>query len=103
MSYRVMGSARDKAAVMAVSSKVEDVVSRVLDGKMEVVLKDGTVVSKSKMEVLVEKAVENEIANADFKSLLNLAKLKGELVENVNATQVNVSIVDSDLEKRGIE
>ena len=98
-----MGSARDKAAVMAVSSKVEDVVSRVLDGKMEVVLKDGTVVSKSKMEVLVEKAVENEIANADFKSLLNLAKLKGELVENVNATQVNVSIVDSDLEKRGIE
>ena len=53
-----MGSARDKAAVMAVSSKVEDVVSRVLDGKMEVVLKDGTVVSKSKMEVLVEKAVE---------------------------------------------
>ena len=73
-----MGSARDKAAVMAVSSKVEDVVSRVLDGKMEVVLKDGTVVSKSKMEVLVEKAVENEIANADFKSLLNLAKLKGE-------------------------
>ena len=98
-----MGSARDKAAVMAVSSKVEDVVSRVLDGKMEVVLKDGTVVSKSKMEVLVEKAVENEIANADFKSLLNLAKLKGELVENVNATQVNVSIVDSDLEKRAIE
>ena len=83
-----MGSARDKAAVMAVSSKVEDVVSRVLDGKME---------------VLVEKAVENEIANADFKSLLNLAKLKGELVENVNATQVNVSIVDSDLEKRAIE
>ena len=75
-----MGSARDKAAVMAVSSKVEDVVSRVLDGKMEVVLKDGTIVSKSKMEVLVEKAVENEIANADFKSLLNLAKLKGELV-----------------------
>ena len=55
------------------------------------------------MEVLVEKAVENEIANADFKSLLNLAKLKGELVENVNATQVNVSIVDSDLEKRAIE
>ena len=98
-----MGSARDKAAVMAVSSKVEDVVSRVLDGKMEVVLKDGTVVSKSKMEVLVEKAVDNEIANADFKSLLNLAKLKGELVENVNATQVNVSIVDSDLEKRAIE
>ena len=98
-----MGSARDKAAVMAVSSKVEDVVSRVLDGKMEVVLKDGTVVSKSKMEVLVEKAVANEIANADFKSLLNLAKLKGELVENVNATQVNVSIVDSDLEKRAIE
>ena len=98
-----MGSAIDKAAVMAVSSKVEDVVSRVLDGKMEVVLKDGTVVSKSKMEVLVEKAVENEIANADFKSLLNLAKLKGELVENVNATQVNVSIVDSDLEKRAIE
>ena len=98
-----MGSARDKAAVMAVSSKVEDVVSRVLDGKMEVVLKDGTVVSKSKMEVLVEKAVENEIANADFKSLLNLAKLKGELVENVNATQLNVSIVDSDLEKRAIE
>lgn len=98
-----MGSARDKAAVMAVSSKVEDVVSRVLEGKMEVVLKDGTVVSKSKMEVLVEKAVENEIANADFKSLLNLAKLKGELVENVNATQVNVSIVDSDLEKRAIE
>ena len=98
-----MGSARDKAAVMAVSSKVEDVVSRVLDGKMEVVLKVGTVVSKSKMEVLVEKAVENEIANADFKSLLNLAKLKGELVENVNATQVNVSIVDSDLEKRAIE
>ena len=98
-----MGSARDKAAVMAVSSKVEDVVSRVLDGKMEVVLKDGTVVRKSKMEVLVEKAVENEIANADFKSLLNLAKLKGELVENVNATQVNVSIVDSDLEKRAIE
>ena len=98
-----MGSARDKAAVMAVSSKVEDVVSRVLDGKMEVVLKDGTVVSKSKMEVLVEKAVENEIANADFQSLLNLAKLKGELVENVNATQVNVSIVDSDLEKRAIE
>lgn len=98
-----MGSARDKAAVMAVSSKVEDVVSRVLDGKMEVVLKDGTVVNKSKMEVLVEKAVENEIANADFKSLLNLAKLKGELVENVNATQVNVSIVDSDLEKRAIE
>ena len=98
-----MGSARDKAAVMAVSSKVEDVVSRVLDGKMEVVLKDGTVVSKRKMEVLVEKAVENEIANADFKSLLNLAKLKGELVENVNATQVNVSIVDSDLEKRAIE
>ena len=98
-----MGSARDKAAVMAVSSKVEDVVSRVLDGKMEGVLKDGTVVSKSKMEVLVEKAVENEIANADFKSLLNLAKLKGELVENVNATQVNVSIVDSDLEKRAIE
>ena len=98
-----MGSARDKAAVMAVSSKVEDVVSRVLDGKMEVVLKDGTVVSKSKMEVLVEKAVENEIANADFKSLLNLAKLKGELVDNVNATQVNVSIVDSDLEKRAIE
>ena len=98
-----MGSARDKAAVMAVSSKVEDVVSRALDGKMEVVLKDGTVVSKSKMEVLVEKAVENEIANADFKSLLNLAKLKGELVENVNATQVNVSIVDSDLEKRAIE
>ena len=98
-----MGSARDKAAVMAVSSKVEDVVSRVLDGKMEVVLKDGTVVSKSKMEVVVEKAVENEIANADFKSLLNLAKLKGELVENVNATQVNVSIVDSDLEKRAIE
>ena len=98
-----MGSARDKAAVMAVSSKVEDVVSRVLDGKMEVVLKDGTVASKSKMEVLVEKAVENEIANADFKSLLNLAKLKGELVENVNATQVNVSIVDSDLEKRAIE
>ena len=98
-----MGSARDKAAVMAVISKVEDVVSRVLDGKMEVVLKDGTVVSKSKMEVLVEKAVENEIANADFKSLLNLAKLKGELVENVNATQVNVSIVDSDLEKRAIE
>ena len=98
-----MGSVRDKAAVMAVSSKVEDVVSRVLDGKMEVVLKDGTVVSKSKMEVLVEKAVENEIANADFKSLLNLAKLKGELVENVNATQVNVSIVDSDLEKRAIE
>ena len=98
-----MGSARDKAAVMAVSSKVEDVVSRVLDGKMEVVLKDGTVVSKSKMEVLEEKAVENEIANADFKSLLNLAKLKGELVENVNATQVNVSIVDSDLEKRAIE
>ena len=98
-----MGSARDKAAVMAVSSKVEDVVSRVLDGKMEVVLKDGTVVSKSKMEVLVEKAVENEIANADFKSLLNLAKLKGELVENVNATEVNVSIVDSDLEKRAIE
>ena len=98
-----MGSARDKAEVMAVSSKVEDVVSRVLDGKMEVVLKDGTVVSKSKMEVLVEKAVENEIANADFKSLLNLAKLKGELVENVNATQVNVSIVDSDLEKRAIE
>ena len=98
-----MGSARDKAAVMAVSSKVEDVVSRVLDGKMEVVLKDGTVVSKSKMEVLVEKAVENEIANADFKSLLNLAKLKGELVENVNATKVNVSIVDSDLEKRAIE
>lgn len=98
-----MGSARDKAAVMAVSSKVEDVVSRVLDGKMEVVLKDGTIVSKSKMEVLVEKAVENEIANADFKSLLNLAKLKGELVENVNATQVNVSIVDSDLEKRAIE
>ena len=98
-----MGSARDKAAVMAVSSKVEDVVSRVLDDKMEVVLKDGTVVSKSKMEVLVEKAVENEIANADFKSLLNLAKLKGELVENVNATQVNVSIVDSDLEKRAIE
>ena len=98
-----MGSARDKAAVMAVSSKVEDVVSRVLDGKMEVELKDGTVVSKSKMEVLVEKAVENEIANADFKSLLNLAKLKGELVENVNATQVNVSIVDSDLEKRAIE
>ena len=98
-----MGSARDKAAVMAVSSKVEDVVSRVLDGKMEVVLKDGTVVSKSKMEVLVEKAVENEIANADFKSLLNLAKLKGELVENVNATPVNVSIVDSDLEKRAIE
>ena len=98
-----MGSARDKAAVMAVSSKVEDVVSRVLDGKMEVVLKDGTVVSKSKMEVLVEKAVENEIANADFKSLLNVAKLKGELVENVNATQVNVSIVDSDLEKRAIE
>ena len=98
-----MGSARDKAAVMAVSSKVEDVVSRVLDGKMEVVLKDGTVVSKSKMEVLVEKAVENEIANADFKSLLNLAKLKGELEENVNATQVNVSIVDSDLEKRAIE
>ena len=95
-----MGSARDKAAVMAVSSKVEDVVSRVLDGKMEVVLKDGTVVSQSKMEALVEKAVENEIANADFKSLLNLAKLKGELVENVNATQVNVSIVDSDLEKR---
>ena len=95
-----MGSARDKAAVMAVSSKVEDVVSRVLDGKMEVVLKDGTVVSKSKMEVLVEKAVENEIANADFKSLLNLAKLKGELVENVNATQVNVSIVDSDLDTR---
>lgn len=103
MSYRVMGSARDKAAVMAASSKVEDVVSRVLDGKMEVVLKDGTVVNKSKMEVLVEKAVENEIANADFKSLLNLAKLKGELVENVNATQVNVSIVDSDLEKRAIE
>ena len=98
-----MGSARDKAAVMAVSSKVEDVVSRVLDGKMEIVLKDGTVVDKSKMEVLVEKAVENEIANADFKSLLNLAKLKGELVENVNATQVNVSIVDSDLEKRAIE
>ena len=98
-----MGSARDKAAVMALSSKVEDVVSRVLDGKMEVVLKDGTIVSKSKMEVLVEKAVENEIANADFKSLLNLAKLKGELVENVNATQVNVSIVDSDLEKRAIE
>lgn len=98
-----MGSARDKAAVMAVSSKVEDVVSRVLEGKMEVVLKDGTVVNKSKMEVLVEKAVENEIANADFKSLLNLAKLKGELVENVNATQVNVSIVDSDLEKRAIE
>ena len=98
-----MGSARDKAAVMAVSSKVEDVVSRALDGKMEVVLKDGTVVNKSKMEVLVEKAVENEIANADFKSLLNLAKLKGELVENVNATQVNVSIVDSDLEKRAIE
>ena len=98
-----MGSARDKAAVMAVSSKVEDVVSRVLDGKMEVVLKDGTDESKSKMEVLVEKAVENEIANADFKSLLNLAKLKGELVENVNATQVNVSIVDSDLEKRAIE
>ena len=98
-----MGSARDKAAVMAVSSKVEDVVSRVLEGKMEVVLKDGTGVSKSKMEVLVEKAVENEIANADFKSLLNLAKLKGELVENVNATQVNVSIVDSDLEKRAIE
>ena len=98
-----MGSARDKAAVMAVSSKVEDVVSRVLDGKMEVVLKDGTIVSKSKMEVLVEKAVENEIANADLKSLLNLAKLKGELVENVNATQVNVSIVDSDLEKRAIE
>ena len=98
-----MGSARDKAAVIAVSSKVEDVVSRVLEGKMEVVLKDGTVVSKSKMEVLVEKAVENEIANADFKSLLNLAKLKGELVENVNATQVNVSIVDSDLEKRAIE
>ena len=98
-----MASARDKAAVMAVSSKVEDVVRRVLDGKMEVVLKDGTVVSKSKMEVLVEKAVENEIANADFKSLLNLAKLKGELVENVNATQVNVSIVDSDLEKRAIE
>ena len=98
-----MGSERDKAAVMAVSSKVEDVVSRVLDGKMEVVLKDGTIVSKSKMEVLVEKAVENEIANADFKSLLNLAKLKGELVENVNATQVNVSIVDSDLEKRAIE
>ena len=98
-----MASARDKAAVMAVSSKVEDVVRRVLDGKMEVVRKHGTGVNKSKMEVLVEKAVENEIANADFKSLLNLAKLKGELVENVNATQVNVSIVDSDLEKRAIE
>ncbi len=98
----IRGTKNSKADVLTAEKRTKTILDNMLQCKGTVQLEDGTNVEASIEELLIARAISEELTKPKgLETVERLMKMRGELEEK--SVEVNVSLVDKDLASRALQ